>query len=59
MNIKILDNHYYLKHKNYEKNICWGFKLCMFKARVDGALSNLVQRKVSLAMAGGLELNDL
>ena len=31
----------------------------VFKARLDGALSNLVQWKVSLPMAGGLELDDL
>jgi len=30
----------------------------VFKARLDGALSNLVQWKVSLPMAGGLELDD-
>jgi len=30
-----------------------------FKARLDGALSNLVYWKVSLPMAGGLELDDL
>jgi len=30
----------------------------VFKARLDGALSNLVWRKVSLPMAGGLELHD-
>jgi len=29
--------------------------LAVFKARLDGALSNLVQWKVSLLMAGGLE----
>ena len=28
------------------------------KARLDGALSNLVQWKVSLPVAGGLELDD-
>ena len=31
----------------------------VFKARLDGALSNLVKWKVSLPMAGGLELDDL
>ena len=31
----------------------------VFKARSDGALSNLVEWKVSLPMAGGLELDDL
>ena len=32
----------------------------VFKARLDGALSNLVYwKKVSLPMAGGLELDDL
>ena len=31
----------------------------VFKARLDGALSNLVQWKVSLSMAAGLELRDL
>ena len=30
-----------------------------FKARLDGALSNLIQREVSLPIAGGLELDDL
>jgi len=30
----------------------------VFKARLDGALSNLVWWKVSLPMAGGLELDD-
>ena len=30
-----------------------------FKARLDGALSNLVWWKMSLPMAGGLELDDL
>ena len=30
-----------------------------FKARLDGALSNLVWWKVSLPMAGGLERDDL
>ena len=33
--------------------------LAVFKARLDGALSNLAQWKVSLPMAGGLELDDL
>jgi len=33
--------------------------LAVFKARLDGALSNLVQRKMSLPMAGGLELGDI
>jgi len=33
--------------------------LKVFKARLDGALSNLVWWKVSLPMAGGLELDDL
>ena len=33
--------------------------LAVFKPRLDGALSNLVQWKVSLPMAGGLELDDL
>jgi len=33
--------------------------LAVFKARLDGALSNLVWLKVSLPMAGGLELNGL
>jgi len=31
----------------------------VFKARLDGALSNLVSWKVSLLMAGGLEPDDL
>ena len=31
----------------------------VFKARLDGALSNLVQWKVSLPMAGGVEPDDL
>jgi len=31
----------------------------VFKARLDGALSGLVYWKVSLSMAGGLELDDL
>jgi len=31
----------------------------VFKARLDGALSNLVWWKMSLFMAGGLELDDL
>jgi len=31
----------------------------VFKARLDGALSNLVWWKVSLPMAGGLQLDDL
>ena len=31
----------------------------VLKARLDGALSNLVWWKVSLPMAGGLELDDL
>jgi len=33
--------------------------LALFKARLDGALGNLVQWKVSLPMAGGLEQEDL
>ena len=33
--------------------------LAVSKARLDGALSNLVCWKVSLPMAGGLELDDL
>jgi len=33
--------------------------LAVFKARLGGALSNLVQWKVSLPMAGGLELCHL
>ena len=31
----------------------------VFQARLDGAVSNLVWWKVSLPMAGGLELDDL
>jgi len=31
----------------------------VFKARLDGALSNLVWWKLSLSMAEGLELDDL
>ena len=30
-----------------------------FKARLDGTLSNMVKREVSLPIAGGLELDDL
>jgi len=33
--------------------------LAGLKARLDGALSNLVWWKVSLPMAGGLELGEL
>jgi len=33
--------------------------LAVFKARLDGALSNLVWWKMSLLMAGGLEADDL
>jgi len=33
--------------------------LAVFKARLDGALSNLVWWKVSLPTAGGLEPDDL
>ena len=33
--------------------------LAVFKARLDGALSNLVKWKVSLTLAEGLELEDL
>jgi len=33
--------------------------LSVFKARLDGALSNLVWWKVSLPLAGGLELDVL
>jgi len=33
--------------------------LDVLKARLDGVLSNQVWRKVSLPMAGGLELDDL
>ena len=33
--------------------------LAVFKARLDGALSNLGWWKMSLLMAGGLELDDL
>jgi len=33
--------------------------LAVFKARTDRALSNLLQWKVSLPMAEGLELGDL
>jgi len=33
--------------------------LAVFKARLDGALSNLVQWKVSLPVAGELEPDDL
>jgi len=33
--------------------------LAVFKARLDGALSNLVWWKMSLLMAGGLEPDDL
>jgi len=33
--------------------------LAVFKARLDGALSNLVWWKVSLPMAGGWELDDI
>ena len=31
----------------------------VFKARLDEALSNLIEWKVPLPMAGGLELDDL
>jgi len=31
----------------------------VFKARLDGALCNLIAWKVSLTVAGGLELDDL
>ena len=31
----------------------------IFKARLDGALSNLVEREMTLPIAGGLELDDL
>ena len=30
-----------------------------FKARLDGALNNLIELKMSLLTAGGLELDDL
>jgi len=33
--------------------------LAVFKARLDGAVSNLVWWKVTLLMAGGLEPDDL
>jgi len=33
--------------------------LAVFKARLDGALSNLFWWKAPLPMAGGLELGDL
>jgi len=33
--------------------------LAVFKARLDGALSNLIWWKMSLLMAGGLEPDDL
>jgi len=33
--------------------------LAVFKARLEGALSNLVWWKMSLLMAGGLEPDDL
>jgi len=33
--------------------------LAVFKARLDGALSSLVWWKMSLPMAGGLELGDI
>jgi len=33
--------------------------VAVFKARLDGASSNLVLWKVSLSMAGGLKLDDL
>ena len=33
--------------------------VAVFKARLDGALSNLVWWKMSLLMAGGLEPDDL
>jgi len=33
--------------------------LAVFKARLDGALSNLVWWKLSLPMVGGLERDDL
>jgi len=33
--------------------------LAVLKSRLDGALSHLVQWKMSLLMAGGLELDDL
>ena len=34
------------------------YSLEVFKARLDGALSNLVQREVSLPIAGELEQDD-
>jgi len=36
-----------------------GLSLAVFKASLDGALSNLVWWRVSLPMAGGLERDDL
>jgi len=50
------------------QSACGGYKpreavaapsLALFKARLDGALSNLGWWKMSLLMAGGLELDDL
>jgi len=49
-----------VKHwKRFPREVVGAPSLEMFKARLDGALSNLVWWKMSLLMAGGLEPDDL
>jgi len=49
-----------MKHWNrLPREAVAALSLEVFKARLDGALSNLVWWKVSLLMAGGLEPDDL
>jgi len=49
-----------MKHWNrLPREVVAAPSLAVFKARLDGALSNLVWWKVSLLIAGGLEPDDL
>ena len=41
------------------REVVTALSLAVFKARLDGALSNLVWWKMSLLMAGGLEPDEL
>ena len=45
--------------RDVEDGMDFAPSLAVFRARLDGALSNLVWWKMSLLMAGGLEPDDL
>jgi len=48
-----------VKHRNgLPREVVEATSLETFKARLDGALSNLIQLKMSLLTAGGLDVDD-